>query len=130
MSCIEKFDHSWNQRSKKEDGSVEKSFDKLPPTKNVMYYKILQCISQGITRTNSLVKLLNISSIQSFSWRPFSGTLSFLWSTLPDVVKGCWKAFVRSNLKKSNYTKNYSCKNIGELCTALYSCNFVVTTRT
>ena len=71
------------------------SFDKLLPTKNVLYLKILRCVYQSMVWTNSLMKSPGLPSAQSFGWKLINGTLSFLWSTLPDIVKGCWDTFVK-----------------------------------
>ena len=99
------------------------SFDKLPPTKDVLYLKILRCVYQSMVWTNSLMKSPGLPSAQSFGWKLINGTLSFLWSTLPDIVKGCWDTFVKCNCKKSNCSKNCSCKNLGEPCTTLCGCH-------
>ena len=99
------------------------SFDKLPPTKDVLYLKILRCIYQCIVWTNSLIKSPDLPSTQNYGWTLIQGTLSFLWSSLPDVVKGCRDTFVKCNCKKSNCTKNCSCKRAKEPCTTLCGCN-------
>ena len=91
------------------------SFDKLPPTKDVLHLKILRCIYQFFVWTNSLMKSPALPSVQSYSWKLINGTLSFVWSTLPDIVKGCWDIFVKCNCKKSGWAKNCSANKLENL---------------
>ena len=99
------------------------SFDKLPPTKDVLYLKILRCMYQCFVWTNSLIKSPLLPSVQNYGWKLDNDSLSFVWSTLPDIVKGCWDTFVKCNCKKSGCAKNCSCKRTGEPCTTLCGCN-------
>ena len=98
------------------------SFDKLPPTRDALYFKILRVMYQCMIWTNALVKEPELPPVQKFGWHSSEGTLSFIWSSLPDVVKGCWDAFVKCNCKKSQCTKNCSCRKAGEVCTSLCGC--------
>ena len=86
------------------------SLDKLPPSKDVLFYNILRSIFQCIIWRNSLSKQSLSPSVQNWGWTFNDGKLSFLWSELPDVVKGCWDTFVKCNCKVSNCTRNCSCK--------------------
>ena len=99
------------------------SLDKLPPSKDVLFYKMLRSIFQCIIWRNSLSKQSISPSVQNWGWTFNDGKLSFLWSELPDVVKGCWDTFVKCNCKVSNCTRNCSCKKMNEPCTSLCGCN-------
>ena len=99
------------------------SFEKLPPTRNVLHFKTLRALYQCIVWANSLVKEPNLPSVLDYGWQVVEKNLTFLWSTLPDVVKGCWDTFVKCNCKKSSCTKKCSCRKAGEVCTTLCGCN-------
>ena len=99
------------------------SLDKLPPSKDVLFYKMLRSIFQCIIWRNSLSKQSISPSVQNWGWTFNDGKISFLWSELPDVVKGWWDTFVKCNCKVSNCTRNCSCKKMNEPCTSLCGCN-------
>ena len=99
------------------------SFDKLPPTKDVLHFKTLRVLYQCMVWANSLVKEPKLPSVLDYGWQVVDEKLSFLWSTFPDVVKGCWDTFVKCNCKKSSCTKNCSCRKAGEVCTTLCGCS-------
>ena len=97
------------------------SFDKLPPTKDALYHKILRVIYQCMIWSNSLVREPELPPVESWGWKISDRTLSFIWSSLPDVIKGCWDTFVKCKCKIS-CTKKCSCRKAGEICTSLCGC--------
>ena len=99
------------------------SFDKLPPTQNVLRLKILRVLYQCMVWSNALVKMPNLPPVQDYGWEIVDNKVSFLWSTLPDVIKGCWDTFVKCNCRKGTCTSKCSCRKAAEVCTTLCSCN-------
>ena len=99
------------------------SFDKLPPTQNVLRLKILRVLYQCMVWSNALVKAPILPPVTDYGWKIVDKKLSFLWSTLPDVIKGCWDTFVKCNCKKGSCTKDCSCRKAAEVCTTLCGCN-------
>ena len=61
------------------------SFDKLPPTKNVLRLKTLRVLYQCMVWANSLVKEPNLPFVLDYEWQVVDEKQSFIDSTLPDV---------------------------------------------
>lgn len=55
---------------------------------------------------NQFIQYLTCSKhrLEIYQWNTFLRQ----WSTLPDIVKGCWITFVKCNVKKSNCTEDCS----------------------
>ena len=99
------------------------SLDKLPPTQDVLYLKAKRSIVQASIWRKSLNKSPVIPEKTLWGWkREEDGSLSLQWSTLPDIVKGCWETFIKCSCKVSNCLKNCSCRNKLLLCTTLCGC--------
>ena len=98
-------------------------FDKLLPTQNVLPLKILRVLYQCMVWSNALVKMPNLPPVQDYGWGIVDSKVSFLWSTLPDVIKGCQDTFVKCNCRKGTCTSKCSCRKAAEVCTTLCGCN-------
>ena len=99
------------------------SLDKLPPTQDVLYLKAKRSVIQASIWRKSLYKSPVIPEKTLWGWkREEDGSLSLQWSTLPDIIKGCWETFIKCNCKVSNCLKNCSCRNKQLVCTTLCGC--------
>ena len=89
-------------------------------------YIFIKCYDQYFSASSGGIHCRSSLSVLLFKTgdgHSTMGNFPFLWSELPDVVKGCWDTFVKCNCKVSNCTRNCPCKKMNEPCTSLCGCN-------
>ena len=96
------------------------SLDKLPPTKNDIYFKVMRSVYQAMVWRNSTVNVHIHLQPNNYGWDIENEKFKFKWSSLPAVIKVCWVTFVKCNCKVLNCVRNCFCNRIGEKCTTLW----------